>query len=44
MSRSISNLKKNKDNSEKLKSLKSKLKEWKSLDPVKFTDEIVRRL
>lgn len=44
MSRSISNLKKNKDNSEKLKSLKSKLKEWKSLDPIKFIDEIVRRL
>ena len=44
MSRSISNLKKNKDNSEKLKSLKLKLKEWKSLDPVKFTDEIINRL
>lgn len=44
MSKSISNLKKNKDNSEKLKSLKQKLKEWKSLDPVRFTDEVIRKL
>lgn len=44
MSRSISSLRKNKDNSDKIKALNQKLKEWKSLDPIKFTDEIVRRL
>jgi hypothetical protein len=44
MSRTISNLRKTKDQTEKVKSLKDKLKELKSFDAVKFTDEIVNRL
>lgn len=44
MSRTISNLRRNKDQSEKVKSLKDKLKQLKSFDSVKFTDEIINRL
>lgn len=44
MSRTISNLRKTKDQTEKVKSLKAKLKELKSFDAVKFTEEIVNRL
>lgn len=44
MSRTISNLRKTKDQTEKVKSLKDKLKELKSFDAVKFTDEIINQL
>lgn len=44
MSRTISNLRKTKDQTEKVKLLKQKLKDLKSFDPVKFTDEIVNKL
>lgn len=44
MSRTISNLRKTKDQTEKVKALKAKLKELKEFDAVKFTEEIVNRL
>lgn len=44
MSRTISNLRKTKDQTEKVKSLKDKLKELKSFNAVKFTDEIINQL
>jgi hypothetical protein len=34
----------NKDNSDRIKSLKSKLKELKKFDPVKYTEEIINKL
>lgn len=40
----INYLRKNKDTSERIKSLKAKLKELKSFDPVKFTEEIIMKL
>lgn len=40
----ISVLRKNKDNGDKIKSLKSKLKSLKSFDPIVFTSEIIGKL
>lgn len=40
----ISGLRKNKDNSGKIKALKDKLKQLKSFDPIQFTEEIINRL
>lgn len=40
----ISGLRKNKDNSEKIKSLKEKLKSLKAFDPIIFTSEIIGKL
>lgn len=44
MSKPISYLRQNKDTSERIKSLKQKLKELKSFDPVKFTEDIIKKL
>lgn len=44
MSRTISNLRKTKDQTEKVKSLKDKLKELKSFNAVEFTDKIINEL
>lgn len=44
MSKPIGYLRKNKDNQEKLKSLKAKLKELKAFDPVLFAESIVNRM
>jgi hypothetical protein len=44
MSKPISTLKKSKDNSSRLKDLKSKLKELTEFNPVKFTDDIIKQL
>lgn len=41
MSKPISQLRKTKDNSARLKALKEKLKELKSFDPVKYTEQII---
>lgn len=44
MSKSISNLRKNKDTTQKVKDLNNKLKELKKFDAVKFTDEVISKL
>jgi hypothetical protein len=44
MSRPISTLRKTRDQTDKVKALKDKLKELKSFDAIKFTDDIVNRL
>lgn len=44
MSKPISYLRKSKDNSSRIKDLKDKLKELKSFDPVKYTEEIIKHL
>lgn len=44
MSRTISNLRKTKDQTEKVKSLKDKLKELKSFNAVEFTDKVINEL
>lgn len=44
MSKPISTLRKNKDNSAKIKDLKALLKEYKSFDPVLFTEDIISKL
>ena len=44
MNKPISNLRKNKDNDSKIKSLQNKLKELKKFDPVKFTEGIINEL
>jgi len=40
----ISYLRKNKDTTDRIKALKSKLKELKNFDPVVFTEEIIKKL
>lgn len=44
MSKPISSLRKNKDNAEKIKSLKTKLKELKKFDPVIYTEEVISKM
>lgn len=44
MSKPISNLRKNKDTSDKVKELKQKLKELIKFNPIKFTDDIINQL
>ena len=44
MTKPISNLRKNKDNTAKIKQLKTKLAELKKFDPVKFTEKIINEL
>ena len=44
MTKPISNLRKNKDNTAKIKQLKTKLTELKKFDPVKFTEKIINEL
>lgn len=44
MSKPISYLRKNKDTSSRLKDLKDRLKELKRFDPVKYTEEIIKKL
>ena len=44
MSKPISYLRKNKDTTGRLKDLKDKLKELKRFDPVKYTEEIIKKL
>ena len=44
MAKPISQLRKNKDNSERIKALKDKLKELKKFDPVVYTEEIINKL
>lgn len=44
MSKPISHLRKNKDTSERIKELKSKLSELKKFDPVKYTYEVIQKL
>ena len=44
MSKPISYLRKNKDTSDRVKALKDKLKELKKFDPVKYTEEIIKKL
>lgn len=44
MAKPISQLRKNKDNSERIKALKDKLKELKKFDPVAYTEEIINKL
>lgn len=44
MSKPISQLRKNKDNTERIKALRDKLKELKKFDPVKYTEEIINKL
>jgi len=44
MSKPISYLRANKDTNERVKSLKAKLKELKSFDPVKYTEDIINQL
>ena len=44
MSKPISWLRKNSDTSERVKSLKNKLRELKKFDPIQFTEEIIKRL
>lgn len=41
MSKPISYLRKNKDTAERVKELKNKLKELKSFDPIKYTEQII---
>ena len=44
MSKPISYIRSNKDNSTRLKNLKDQLKELKKFDPVKYTEEIIKKL
>lgn len=44
MGKPISYLRKNKDTSDRIKSLKAKLKELKAFDPVKFTEGVIAQL
>ena len=44
MSKPISQLRKNKDNSSRLKALKDKLKELKKFNPVTYVEELVGKL
>lgn len=44
MSKPISYIRNNKDNSTRLKNLKAELKELKKFDPVKYTEEIIKKL
>lgn len=44
MSKPISNLRKNKDTTEKVKALKAKLSELKKFNPIKFTQKIIQEL
>lgn len=44
MSKPISTLRKNKDNSARLKDLKALLKELRAFDPVKYTEEIIKKM
>ena len=44
MGKPISHLRKNKDTTERIKSLKSRLTELKKFDPVKFTEKIINEL
>lgn len=44
MSKPISYIRKNKDTSSRVKELKDKLKELKKFDPVKYTEEIIKKL
>ena len=44
MAKPIGQLRKNKDNSERIKALKDKLKELKKFDPVAYTEEIINKL
>ena len=44
MTKPISNLRKNKDNTAKIKQLKTKLTELKKFNPVKFTEKIINEL
>ena len=44
MSKPISYIRSNKDNSTRLKNLKEQLKELKRFDPVKYTEEIIKKL
>ena len=44
MAKPISQLRKNKDNSERIKALKDKLRELKKFDPVAYTEEIINKL
>lgn len=44
MSKPISNLRKNKDTTEKVKALKSKLSELKKFNPIQFTQKIIQEL
>lgn len=44
MSKPISYIRNNKDNSTRLKNLKDQLKELKKFDPVKYTEEIIKKL
>ena len=44
MSKPISYLRNNKDTSDRVKSLKDKLKELKAFDAVKFTEDLINKL
>ena len=44
MGKPISHLRKNKDTTERIKSLKSRLTELKNFDPIKFTEKIINEL
>ena len=44
MSKPISNLRKNKDTTEKVKALKAKLSELKKFNPIQFTQKIIQEL
>ena len=44
MQKPISYLRKNKDTTTRLKNLKAELKELKKFDPVKYTEEIIKKL
>ena len=44
MSKPISYLRKNKDTNDRIKSLKDKLKELKKFDPIKYTEDIIKKL
>ena len=44
MSKPIGYLRKNKDTSDRIKTLKDKLRDLKKFDPVKYTEEIINKL
>ena len=44
MSKPISYLRANKDTAERIKALKTRLKELKAFDPVKYTENIINQL
>ena len=41
MSKPIGQLRKNKDNTDRIKSLKARLKALKAFDPIKYTEEVI---